>query len=73
MEIERCISRAEKELKKRMEERGENLIHFVVYHQFENRLKFFQAYASQERFDPLNAVNWYSQPKEKILAMKVFF
>ena len=36
-----------------------------------NRRKFFEAYARRQGFDPLVAVNWYSQSRDKILAVKV--
>eukprot|EP00026_Physarum_polycephalum_P002270 Phypoly_transcript_02276.p1 GENE.Phypoly_transcript_02276~~Phypoly_transcript_02276.p1 ORF type:complete len:794 (+),score=74.23 Phypoly_transcript_02276:119-2500(+) len=35
-----------------------------------NRRKFFEKYAKLHGFDPLNPVNWYMQPKNRILATK---
>jgi hypothetical protein len=38
---------------------------------FENRKKFFEDYAKQNGFDPYNPVNWYTQPRENIMSVKV--
>jgi hypothetical protein len=35
------------------------------------RREFFEAYAKENGFDPLIANNWYSIPKETIMAVKV--
>ena len=39
----------------------------------ENRRRFFEEYAVANGFDPLNASNWYSQSRDKIMATKVLF
>jgi len=31
-----------------------------------NRRKFFENYASRNKFNPLNPINWYEQPKDQI-------
>jgi hypothetical protein len=36
-----------------------------------NRRQFFENYAEENGFDPLNPKNWYAQPTEKIMAVKV--
>eukprot|EP00026_Physarum_polycephalum_P014508 Phypoly_transcript_15030.p1 GENE.Phypoly_transcript_15030~~Phypoly_transcript_15030.p1 ORF type:complete len:154 (+),score=25.93 Phypoly_transcript_15030:3-464(+) len=36
----------------------------------ENRRKVFENYAKNSEFDPLQQLNWFSQPKEKVLAFK---
>lgn len=38
-----------------------------------NQRKFFENYAKQNKFDPLIAENWYSQPRRKIMVMKVHY
>eukprot|EP00026_Physarum_polycephalum_P018830 Phypoly_transcript_20577.p1 GENE.Phypoly_transcript_20577~~Phypoly_transcript_20577.p1 ORF type:complete len:206 (+),score=32.24 Phypoly_transcript_20577:67-618(+) len=35
-----------------------------------NRRKFFEDYAKQHGFDPLNPENWYTEPVEKIMAVR---
>lgn len=37
----------------------------------DSRRKFFERYAKENKFDPLIADNWYSQPRDKLLASKV--
>jgi hypothetical protein len=39
----------------------------------EVRRAFFEKYAQQSGFDPLDAAKWYSQPIEKIMATTVPF
>lgn len=34
---------------------------------------FFENFAHENSFDPLVADNWYAQPREKMLALKVPF
>ena len=36
-----------------------------------NRRKLFELYAKQHAFDPLLAENWYQQPVESFMSMKV--
>jgi hypothetical protein len=36
-----------------------------------HRRAFFEKYAKENGFDPLQAANWYLQPTEKIMATKV--
>ena len=38
----------------------------------ENRRRFFQDYASENGFDPLNPENWYTQPHSKVMAVRVY-
>lgn len=44
-----------------------------VWHDFKARRRYFENYANEQGFDPLNAEGWQSQPLEKILAAKVLF
>lgn len=39
----------------------------------ENRRSLFEKYAEENEFDPLIPENWYSQPRNKILAYKVYY
>jgi hypothetical protein len=43
-----------------------------MWHKMKNRRRFFEEYAKENGFDPLNPKNWYSQPRKKIEAKKVF-
>jgi hypothetical protein len=38
-----------------------------------NRRKFFENFAAENGFDPLNPRNWHSLPREKIMAAKVSY
>lgn len=40
--------------------------------EFGNRRKFFVDYAIKNKFDPLVPENWYSHPRSKIKATKVY-
>eukprot|EP00026_Physarum_polycephalum_P004416 Phypoly_transcript_04435.p1 GENE.Phypoly_transcript_04435~~Phypoly_transcript_04435.p1 ORF type:complete len:688 (+),score=101.45 Phypoly_transcript_04435:123-2066(+) len=42
----------------------------AMWHKIENRKKFFETYAIQNGFDHRQAQNWYTQPREKVLAVK---
>ena len=44
---------------------------FIVWKDVKQRRKFFIDYAKANGFDPLKANDWYSQPKERIMAVKV--
>ena len=46
---------------------------FIVWKDVKQRRKFFIDYAKANGFDPLKANDWYSQPKERIMAVKVSF
>jgi hypothetical protein len=39
----------------------------------ENRRKVFELFAEENGFDPLQAENWYSQSRDKLLSIKVNF
>ena len=47
------------------------LFYIVSWHTTESRRIFFERYAEQQGFDPLNPDYWYSQSRDKILAVKV--
>jgi hypothetical protein len=38
---------------------------------WKNRRRFFENYAKENGFDPLNPENWYLQAREKIISTKV--
>ena len=49
------------------------LIRFEVgWNNLETRRAYFEKYAKQNGFDPLNSDNWYLQPKIKVVTVKVF-
>ena len=49
-----------------------SLSYFIVsWHTTESRRIFFERYAEQQGFDPLNPDYWYSQSRDKILTVKV--
>ena len=35
-----------------------------------SRRKYFEKYASQHKFDPLNPESWYSQPKDMVNSVR---
>eukprot|EP00026_Physarum_polycephalum_P001627 Phypoly_transcript_01629.p1 GENE.Phypoly_transcript_01629~~Phypoly_transcript_01629.p1 ORF type:complete len:1030 (-),score=139.53 Phypoly_transcript_01629:75-3164(-) len=41
-----------------------------AWHEIANRRKFFENYARENKFDPLNPNNWYAQPKQKFMAVQ---
>eukprot|EP00026_Physarum_polycephalum_P002429 Phypoly_transcript_02435.p1 GENE.Phypoly_transcript_02435~~Phypoly_transcript_02435.p1 ORF type:complete len:884 (+),score=75.70 Phypoly_transcript_02435:120-2771(+) len=41
-----------------------------IWHNVDNRRQFFYDYARRHNFSPLQLSNWYSQPREKIMATK---
>lgn len=42
------------------------------WHRLVNRRKFFENYAKEQGFDPLVPENWYSQPIQNLMELKVY-
>jgi hypothetical protein len=49
------------------------LIGAIAWRDVGNRRRFFENYAKENGFDPHDPENWYLQPKDNILAVKVPF
>src|SRR5271163_767860 len=47
------------------------ILYFFTAKTPESRKRFFKNYAAENCFDPLNPSNWYDQPTDKIMAVKV--
>ena len=43
------------------------------WNEIDTRRKFFESYAEENRFDPKSAVDWYIQPRNKLMACKVYY
>lgn len=48
-----------------------NFIYIAMWHNVENRRKFFEEYAQENGFDPLVPDEWYLQSRERIIEKKV--